>query len=247
MTISFVSSNDGSRFPAAGGTSDTTTGARTWTHSPVLAAPRGVLVLIVINGASTDVVSAVTYGGVALTRAATAADTAGEAGRVYAYFLGSGVPAGAQTVSVTRSGTSAMYCYAMAFDAGGNTEIAASGVLQEDRANPQVTLTTTAASLRYVAINSGLANTTDLAMTGDAGTTGLSLSAVDFGNQVGRIDRWVVGAAAAAPSAGSVIVGYTSASDDVAFVAVAVAEIAAAAASPPFRPQSRRRNHLIIR
>ena len=74
-----------------------------WTHTPV-GTPKGVAVIVVQEG-STDQVSGVTYGGVALTRVRSDVRTATEPGRVYIYFLGSGVPTGAQAVQVTLTGT----------------------------------------------------------------------------------------------------------------------------------------------
>ena len=80
-----------------------TNDSTTWTHTPA-GTPAGILVFIHQRADQTDVVTAVTYGGIPLARV-TRVGNAGAyaASSEYAYFLGSGVPAGAQTVSVTHS------------------------------------------------------------------------------------------------------------------------------------------------
>jgi hypothetical protein len=74
-----------------------------WTHTPA-GTPAGVVVFVIANHPTNGAVSGVTYGGEALAAVpgGSAADTLGELGRVQAWFLGSGVPTGAQTVQVTR-------------------------------------------------------------------------------------------------------------------------------------------------
>lgn len=82
-----------------------TAGATSFTHTPV-GTPRGVTVLIVSTSA-TDTVTAVTYGGVAMTElpGSPVISTSGEGGVCYAYGLGASVPTGAQTVAITGTGT----------------------------------------------------------------------------------------------------------------------------------------------
>jgi len=78
------------------------TGNFSETHTPA-GTPRGVIVLI--NQEETvgsDEVTSVTYGGMPLTEVplSPVINTQGEGGVVYGYYLGSSVPAGAQTVAV---------------------------------------------------------------------------------------------------------------------------------------------------
>jgi len=81
----------------------TTSGSTTWTHTPS-GTPAGVLVFIHQRQDQTDVVTAVTYGGITMTRLARIGNAGVSlASSEYAYFLGNGVPSGAQTVSVTHS------------------------------------------------------------------------------------------------------------------------------------------------
>jgi len=205
---------------------DAATESSTWTttpdpftfaHTPT-GTPRGVLVLIVHQQSSDEIDGVVSYGGLAMARIVTAADTAGEESRSYAYFLGEGVPAGVQTVSIahasTASATKKAVCITVT--AAGDTEIGASGVDQENQANPAVVLdTTTESSLRYCCIFSGLPEPTDLTML--SGMT--AVHDLDRGTNVDRQDRQTSAAS------GSFTIGYTSASDDVAMVAVAIQEI----------------------
>lgn len=82
-----------------------------WTHTPIGTA-RGVVVFVNTIG-SADLSTSVTYGGVAMSRVAnsTASDTATEPGTVTAWFLGSSIPTGSQTVVVSRT-NSATVVYA---------------------------------------------------------------------------------------------------------------------------------------
>lgn len=77
-----------------------------WTHTPV-GTPRGVVVFVLANDSTTDTITSVTYGGQALTRVD---DVFGSNAQVnasgYIYFLGEGIPTGAQTVTVDTSGLS---------------------------------------------------------------------------------------------------------------------------------------------
>jgi hypothetical protein len=85
------------------------TGPLSWLHTPNGTAT-GIVVFVTQNSgvaAITDEVTGATYGGVAMTLIASIADDAfTESGITKAFFLGSGIPTGAQTVSVTQSAAS---------------------------------------------------------------------------------------------------------------------------------------------
>lgn len=103
---------------AAGATASPTTG----THTPS-GTPRGVEVTIVHEGSS-DIITGVTYGGVALTRLLLQQDVLGEFGSVYQYFLGSGVPTGTQTVSISRTdNTTPIQAVVRTLTAGGDIDV----------------------------------------------------------------------------------------------------------------------------
>lgn len=93
----------------------------TWNHTPT-AVPRGVVVFV-CTGGSTDIAGTVTYGGVAMTDMNMVIDSAGEPGRVDAYFLGTGVPTGQQAVVVNRANdTTIMTAVVITVSAGADTK-----------------------------------------------------------------------------------------------------------------------------
>lgn len=94
MAIAF----DGSGTPAS------SVGDFNFVHTPG-GTLRGVVVAIVQNVGFTDEVITVTYGGVTMGRAGAVFHGTGETGAVYAYFLGSTIPTGPQTIIVDVNGT----------------------------------------------------------------------------------------------------------------------------------------------
>lgn len=194
----------------------TTTSPATVSHDPGAVA-RGIVVEIDHGTDSADLITAVTYGGVLMQRKITALDSAGEPGRSYLYFLGKGIPSGAQTVSITHTATATVkHATVASMTAPGDTQVVASGVDQADQSNPAVALDSgTALALRYGVIYSGLDAVASLTPT--AGIT--AIHDHDFGTFVSRFDRQTSG------GSGSFSLGYTAASDDVAMCAVAIASI----------------------
>jgi len=200
----------------------------TFDHTPS-GTPRGVIVEITVNAdAGADKIDGVvSYGSVAMARVATgfASDTAGEPGSAYIYYLGSGIPTGIQPVSINYNpspgGTKQAVCITVT--AAADTTEATSNKISGDAANPQIALDSGADSaLRYFVINSGLPNVTDLTLVASMST----VDSTDHGARVTRFDRQTTAAS------GSVTVGYTSASDDVAMIAIALKEVAAVAVIP---------------
>src|SRR3972149_4187016 len=111
-------------------TFDTTSGItqgttdRNWTHAPTDGAtPQGVLVLV-SSTAGTDEVVSVTYNSVAVNEIALSPVllAGGEAGSVHGFFLGSGLPAGTQTIAVD-AGASSWGAQAYSVFADGDTII----------------------------------------------------------------------------------------------------------------------------
>lgn len=190
----------------------TGTSTFSWTHTP-FGTPRGVVVMVTANTSGTDVISGVTYGGVAMTRLQYAIDTAGEPGAVWMYFLGSGVPTGARTVQVTvSSGTTAKRGVAATLLAGGDIRAAASGITQGDAANPNVTLTTTS-EFRGLVMG-WLFSGKDATSAITAGTDFQAFGQHDYGSQV-TMGQW------GAKEGANVACGFTATSDDVAMIAAA--------------------------
>lgn len=196
----------------------TTVTPLTFTHTPT-GTPKGVLVFIDHGAVSTDLITSVTYGGVAMTRVRTAADTATEAGRVYVYFLGANVPTGAQTVSIVHTGSADVkHAVSVTLTADADTYVTNVGVLQEDQANPTITQDPDARkAIHYSVIYSGLPNVSDLTMA--AGMTAVHNH--DYGAFVSRVDRQTTAATTSFP------IGYTAASDDVAMIAIEVGVVRA--------------------
>lgn len=210
---------------------DAATESATWTttpdpftidHTPV-GTPRAVIMFTGQSGGGGGdrITGAVTYGGVAMTRVPTdgfAADTAGETGAAYCYFLGSGIPTGTQTVSIDHNaGPGSKWTVIISCTAGGDTEIVVSAKDEGDQANPSAALDTVAVeALRYAIIFSGhdgIANVTPL--------TGMTaVHDVDYGTQVSRVDRETTA------STGSFTIGWTATSEDVAAIYIAVQEVA---------------------
>lgn len=111
-------------------------------HTPV-GVPRGILVSVLDLTAENPSITA-TYGGVTMRKVAGAPliKTAAEAGAADWWFLGSGIPTGAQTVFVGvggAGGTKGARCYSLTAET--DLEIVDIGIISSDSAaNPGVTL-----------------------------------------------------------------------------------------------------------
>lgn len=192
----------------------------TWTHTPV-GTPRGVLVFAYQeSGIGSTITGPVTYGGVAMQRVAFATQlSGGEGGAMDAYFLGSGLPTGAQTVSVTHNASSGdtRWIAAITVTAADDTEIIAADTIIDNAAtDPTFTFDTGSRSaLRFLAAASG-----EGAAGSIAGITGsTAVESIDTGARGAYIIR------ADAAASGSSTVGATAATEDVAVVGLAVAEV----------------------
>lgn len=205
----------------------TTTSPATLSFTPV-GTPRGITVVIAHGAVSTDLITSVTYGGVAMARIGTAVDTAGEAGRVYTYFLGASIPTGTQTVSIVHTGSADVkWACVQSVTAAADTEVVTSAVLQAgNQADPQIALNTVATeSLRNSILYSGLPTpTTDLTVL--SGMEAISAAnTVDFGAFCALFGEQTTA------GSGSFTIGYTALTDDVAMSAIAIQEVAGGAAA----------------
>lgn len=113
----------------------------TFSYTPT-STPRGIVVCIIHSDNSTDYVVGVTYGGIPLWRAVTAADTATENGRAYIYWRGDSIPTGTQTVSMDLTTGTADDIQVVVFGLTGsaNIEVIDTDVVQENTSNPSVTM-----------------------------------------------------------------------------------------------------------
>lgn len=109
-----------------------------FTHTPV-GTPRAIVVTSAAP-AGTFLITGMTYGGVPMARATRDADTSSEIGTTEIWFLGTGIPAGPQTVSVSiPSATTADYHFvAMSFlgTSSSDMEIVFGGSVAGDRVDP---------------------------------------------------------------------------------------------------------------
>ena len=188
--------------------------------------PAGVLVFVFNSNSSTFNVSGVTYGSSSLSRvtAASGEDTGGEPGRVDTYFLGSGLPSGNQTVTVSRTNNSiVMYAVAMTVTvgAGNNAGTAGAGGFSEqgnllesniDDGSPGTN------SLRFAGAYTGRPNPPG------AGPNSTLLHSIDFGSRGCSVVRETTAGQGSRP------VGFDqSQNDDRAAAGLAVIEVAGAA------------------
>ncbi len=196
-----------------------------WTHTPV-GITKGVLVLIVSRGAlGADEIDTVTYGSASLSRVPYtpnfATDVANEVGSATAFFKGSGLTAGPQTVTITKIGGASGLIRAASYTytADGDTGIAAFGVQSGDEANPSITLTPAAGlSVSIAACMFGGATAAQTAV-GSAYTEDAEL-------ETGAQRVMVFMHSTANSSVGDVVADWTtSVTDDCAAVAVAISNV----------------------
>lgn len=188
----------------------------TFSHTPA-GTPRGVVVFI--GGAnSADLITGVTYGGVTMTRTPNgrAVDSVGEALSSYAYFLGSGIPTGTQTVSIDHTASGhAKIAFCITVTAGDDTEIVIDNLLQGDQADPQIALDTdTRVALRCFIVGSGHNSPSSLTLISGMSSVGSGTDGT----------KSIVCGRETSPSSGNTNTGWTATSEDVAMIAVAVAE-----------------------
>lgn len=209
-----------------GTTGSTSESSFSWTHTPT-GTPRGVLVFERTNG-TTDPVTAITYGGVSMAKVGSRAlDNVTEIQSIQAWFLGSGIPTGAQTVQVTRTNNAVgVYCAGITVTAAADTEVYVPGIviLQDNQTLSEQNVddgSTGVNSMRYAGLSSGLS------VVPSAGANSTNLIDIDFSTTVAVVCR------ENSAGQGSRPVGWSDAtSDDVAFVGLAVREVVVARQPP---------------
>jgi hypothetical protein len=200
---------------------------QTHSHDPIITSPRGIVVLLAHGETSADIIDGpVTYGGVAMTRFRTEADTEGEPGRVYGYHVGASIPTNTQTLSIGRTNnTTIMWGVCVSLDAAANTEVVNANGTNGGVLDPAVTLDYAGRLCQaFGIIYSGLGAPSSL-----AGLTGQSIMfQEDLGNYCARADRQTN------PGTTNFTFGFTTngTTDDVAFLAVAIGEVGGGAVGP---------------
>lgn len=150
-------------------------------------APKGVIVFIVDQAATSDQVTGVTYGGVAMQEIALSpvspAGGSPDPVRIHGYFLGSGVPSGVQTCEVTCSGTTLKVALAVTFTAATSaTEVADTDApVSASGANPAASLQDASGqhAMAFGALYSGHSAITSIGP--GAGAT--NIGELDLGNE----------------------------------------------------------------
>jgi len=177
---------------------------------------KGVVLSAVHGVSSTDHVTAVSYGGVALSRIKRNVDTSTEPGASELWFLGASVPQGAQTVSVTCGATTDDFHFvAITLLAATNLEVVDSDGIDNNVANPSVTLQYAGRScMSFAALYGGGADGGSFAPNANCTT----VHDHDLGAFYSEIIRQTTAGTA------DFAIGGTSGTDDVAFAAMAVSE-----------------------
>lgn len=192
-----------------------------WTHSPV-GIPKGVIVQIIQNN-TTDNVTSVTYGGVGLTRitGATVVHTNGaEDGVVYTYFLGSGVPTGGKTVSVTVTGSDAKQAVCCTVTASTDTAVDGYGTLDSGSVDdPSVFVPTTHETILFAGLHSGINSPVNIA-------PGANYTELDEGSLVANVCySFIRRTGTAGASLDGILVDWsTNTADEAGIGAVAIRE-----------------------
>jgi hypothetical protein len=187
-----------------------------WTHTPS-GIPRAIVVAFVHGTSSTDHVTTVTYGGVSMSEVVRGTDTVTEPGAAELWFLGSGIPTGAQTVSADLSSgtTDDIHGVAISLTANGDTEVLDSDSDLADQANPSVTLSYGGRTCISIgALYGGGAAPSSFTPNGNCTT----VHDHDLGAFYSEVIRQTT------PGTADFAIGGTSLSDDVAFVACCVSE-----------------------
>lgn len=237
MAIAFDASSESH----TGTTGSTSEASFSWTHTPA-DTPKGVLIFTFVNANADDAVS-ITYGGVNVpvvkdsgNNDVRAVDTTGEPGDCKAWFLGSGVPTGSQTVTVTRNNNSnVMYAVAITVtssqDSAVHTGTGGIVLIQGDTALIEQAVTDgssgTGNSMRFAAVNSGC----DQFSTTPIKPDGITLApydvdstwvhGIDFVTRVCGVVRETTA------GTGSRSVGFLSPTEDTAAVHLAIKDIVA--------------------
>ena len=193
----------------------------TWNHGGASSGVKGVVVFVFNLSGATDIVTGVTYGGVAMSAVTggLAADTVTEPGNCKAYFLGASIPQGTQAIVVSRVNNAALlYAAAGTVTASADTDYTGVLIEEENQALAEENIDDGSPgtnSVRFAGTYSGAANITSALVPGANSTL---LGGFD---PAGNCAMAVV---ETTPGQGARPVGFVAATDDVAAVYLAVKE-----------------------
>lgn len=224
MTITVDLVTEAIRTGTGSPTTVTTTGAAT-------SGIRGVVVALIHGTSATDHISAVTYGGVTMTRQIRTTDTATEAGAAELWFLGTRVPQGAQDCVYTSGATTNdIDCRVITLLGDADLAVIDTDSVSADTsggtlANPSRTMQNSAkvgtSAMSFAAFYSGLTAQTSI-------TAGANCSKVGTGELTGNFCSAVIRQTTAQTGTADFVIAATSAADDAAFAAMTVAELQSA-------------------
>ena len=201
-----------------------TSSPATWSHVGAGSGIKGILISAVHDQSNTDHVSAVTYGGVALTRVVRASTNTTEPGAAEWWFLGSSVPQGTQTASVTCGGTGDDFHFVSITLLGdGDLSVVDTDTINDAvQADPSVTLQYGGRSSMAFAANHSGANA---ALTPNANCSTVHTATLSGVRVASCIRQTTAGTSDFA-------IGGTLTSDDVAYAALAVTDVPAGSFDP---------------
>jgi len=177
--------------------------------------PRGIVVTAIHADTSTDHVVGITYGGVAMARAVTAADTATEPGRADIWWLGASVPTGTQAlVADLASGTTDDIQFVVfGLTGAADIEVVDTDAIQVNTSNPSLTMNyagRTCVSIGAFFYGGSAAPTPNANMT--------NLHTHDFTAQFGSVDMQTT------PGTSDFVFSYT-ANDDTGLAVASFSEV----------------------
>lgn len=200
-----------------GTTGNTASNSFSWSHTAA-AGTKGVLVFCFDANANAHDATAVTFGTASLSAVSggLASDTAGEPGSCQAWFLGSGVPTGAQTVTVTRtSNANTMYAVSVTLIGSANLSVVGTTLFQEDGALAEASISDGSPGTNSLRLAAGYTGNANPPTASSSSTLAQSIDLGSFGCAV---------AYETTPGQGARNVGLVVASDDRAAVYLAVRE-----------------------
>ena len=204
------------------------TASFSWTHTPV-GTPKGIIVWVGHNVAAdaSEDVTGIKYGGVSMIKGAGTPQhlTGAEDVTNYIYYLGSGIPTGAQTVEVTISGTEEYIGVSVSVTAAGDTTENTTDVTLSATSGANPSATFALGSVTSFVVQGWMSGQNNLgAVTEFSGWAADAKQEKDWGGRV--MGFWTYDTVGSS----DVTIGFTAADDDYNIFAFALKEVAAGGA-----------------
>jgi len=204
-------------FPTTQSAGASNTLTLSWNHIPVTSTPKGVGVFVTYAPSSLTYVTSVKYGDVALSKIASARDTATEPGVMEFWYLGTGVPTGTQAFNVLRlANTAGMWGAGFTVSASADTVVSQFLTVEENTSLNEKTLSTVGIGTRFAGAYYGGAAPPGV------GANSTTVFDIDYGAYAARVVRETTA------GSGNRVVGFAAGTgDDVAAIYVAIEELIA--------------------